>query len=119
MKVREKNDIQQWFKFFLVGVIETAKSSIETFDKILKLQKEVGEKLQQLGSRANNSRSIVTQMYQHPLVDAQKVSEITGLSMPSSYTLISELEQLEIINEITGAKRGKNYSFQEYINLFN
>jgi Fic family protein len=35
MKVREKQDINQWFKFFLVGVIETAKNSISTFDKIL------------------------------------------------------------------------------------
>src|SRR6056297_556962 len=35
--VREKNDIEQWFRFFIVGVIETAKSSISTFDSILKL----------------------------------------------------------------------------------
>lgn len=118
MRVREQNTVQQWFKFFLVGVIETAKSSIDTFDKILKLQKEVDEKLQNLGSRTNNARNVVTKMYQHPLVDAQKVSEITGLSMPSSYTLISKLEQLGIIKEITGAKRGKNYWFKEYIQLF-
>jgi Fic family protein len=118
MKVREKNDIRQWFKFFLVGIIETAKSSIATFDKILKLQKEVDDKLQKLGSRTNNARSVVTQMYQHPLIDAQKVNKITGLSMPSSYTLISELEQLGIIEEITGARRGKNYWFAEYIRIF-
>ena len=107
MKVREQGNIQQWFKFFLVGVIETAKSSIETFDKILKLQKEVDEKLQKLGSRANNGRTVITRMYQHPLIDAQIVHRITGLSMPSTYKLISELEQLQILKEITGAKRGK------------
>ncbi len=118
-KVREKNDIQQWFKFFLVGVIETAKSSIETFDQILKLQKEVDEKLQKLGSRMNNGRNVINHMYQHPLVDAQKVQSITNLSMPSVYKLISELEQLEIIKELTGAKRGKQYWFPEYVKIFN
>ena len=118
MKVREQGDIQQWFKFFLVGVIETAKSSIETFDKILKLQKEVDKKLQKLGSRANNGRKVITRMYQHPLIDAQIVHTITGLSMPSTYKLISELEQLQILKEITGAKRGKQYWFPEYIKLF-
>jgi len=51
MRVRSHNDIEQWIKFFLVGVIETAKQSIVTFDKIMKLQKEVDEKLQSLGSR--------------------------------------------------------------------
>lgn len=34
----------------MVGVIETAKSSISTFDSILKLQKEVESKLYTLGS---------------------------------------------------------------------
>lgn len=118
-KVREKNDIQQWFKFFLVGVIETAKNSIETFDKILKLQKDVDEKLQKLGSRMNNGRNVINHMYQHPLVDAQKVQSITNLSMPSVYKLILELEQLEIIKELTGAKRGKQYWFPEYVKIFN
>jgi len=56
MRVREKNDLLQWFKFFLVGIIETAKSSIETFDAILQLQKEVEEKIQTLGSRATNAQ---------------------------------------------------------------
>ena len=45
MRVREKDDIIQWFKFFLVGVIETAKNSIETFDGILKLQKSIELKI--------------------------------------------------------------------------
>ncbi|MFT5168023.1 MAG: Fic family protein [Saprospiraceae bacterium] len=58
MRAREKNDITQWFKFFLVGVIETAKKSIETFDSILKLQKELDSKLQFLGSRAIKAKLI-------------------------------------------------------------
>lgn len=118
-RVREKGDVQQWFKFFLVGVIETAKSSIETFDKILKLQKDVDEKIQKLGSRMNNGRTVMNHMYQHPLIDAQKVKNITNLSMPSVYKLIGKLEQLGILRELTGAKRGKQYWFPEYIKIFN
>jgi len=118
MKVRSQNDVEQWFKFFLVGVIETAKNSIETFDKILKLQKEVDEKLQLLGSRMKNGRLIINSLYQHPLIDAQKVSEITGLTLPSSYKLISDLEELQILHESTGLKRNKQYWFDQYIDLF-
>ena len=116
--VREKNDLTQWFKFFLVGVIETAKSSITTFDLILKLQKEVETKLQKLGSRSKNAHIIINYLYQHPSIDAQKVKELTKLSLPSSYKLIDDLEGLGIIDEVTGAKRGKQYLFREYIDLF-
>lgn len=117
-RVREKNDIIQWFKFFLVGVIETAKKGITTFDSILKLQKEVDSKIQKLGSRANKATLLINYLYQHPIVEAQKAKEITGLSLPSVYKLLEELESLQIINEITGSKRGKLYLFKDYTRLF-
>jgi len=117
-RVREKHDITQWFKFFLVGIIETAKNGISTFDSILKLQKEVDAKIQKLGSRANNATVLINYLYQHPMIDAQKAKEVTGLSLPTVYKLLEKLEKLEIIKEITGLKRGKLYLFRPYTKLF-
>jgi Fic family protein len=117
-KARSDHNIEQWLKFFLVGIIETAQSSISTFDKILKLQKEVDEKLQELGSRTKNARAVLTVLYQRPLIDASKVKEITNISLPSAYKLIEELERIGVLKEITGGKRGKQYSFEEYLSIF-
>lgn len=117
-RVREKDDLDQWFKFFLVGVIETAKSSVSTFDSILKLQKEVETKIQTLGSRSNNAQLILNHLFQRPIIDARKAKKLTNLSSPSVYKLIDDLENLEILTEITGAKRGKIYLFREYTKLF-
>ena len=118
MRVREKNDITQWFKFFLVGVIETAKNSISAFDKVLKLQQDVENRLQNLGSRSANANTIVRHLYQHPIVDAKKAKKLTNLSAPSVYKLLEALEKHKIIHEVTGNKRGKIYFFREYINIF-
>jgi len=118
MRVREKNDLLQWFRFFLVGMIETAKVSIKTFDNILKLQKEVEAKIRTLGSRTANAQTVVNYLYQQPLIDAAKLGEITAISPASAYKLIVDLEQLGILKEITGGKRGKMYLFMEYLQLF-
>ncbi|MES2366207.1 MAG: Fic family protein [Pseudomonadota bacterium] len=118
MRVREKNDLLQWFKFFLVGVVETAQSSIATFDNILKLQKQVDSQLQTLGSRTANAQKVLHYLYQHPLVDAAKVGQVAEVSAASAYKLIADLERLEILKEITGGKRGKMYVFDAYLNLF-
>lgn len=117
-KVRSDNNIKQWLKFFLVGIIETAKGSIDTFDKIMKLQSEVDEKIQSLGARTGNARVVVNQLYLRPLINVQQVADLTGLSLPSAYKLVGELENLGVLTEITGAKRGKQYWFDDYIKLF-
>ena len=118
MRVREKNDLLQWFKFFLIGIIETAKSSIATFDNILKLQKQVEARIRTLGRRTANAQKVVHYLYQRPMIDAAKAGEVAGISPASAYKLIADLEQFEILKEITGGKRGKQYVFSAYLQLF-
>ncbi len=118
MNVREKNDITQWFKFFLVGIIETAKDGISTFDGIMQLQKQNELKIQSLGSRAANAQKIVNQLYQRPVINAEKVKETVGISMPSAYKLIESLEKIGLLKEATGGQRNRMYVFEEYIKLF-
>ena len=118
MRVREKNEINRWFKFFLVGVTETAKKGISTFDQILQLQKDSEFKINKLGSRAANAQKVLNYLYQSPVVNSSIIGEITGLSVASAYKLTNDMEQLEILKEVTGAQRGKWYLFDNYLNLF-
>jgi Fic family protein len=118
MRVREKNDLLQWFKFFLVGVIETARSSTTTFDNILKLQKQVETQLQTLGSRTANAQKVLNYLYQRPVVNAARVGEVAGISPASAYKLIADLERFGILKEVTGGKRSKMYMFDAYLKLF-
>ena len=118
MNVREKNDINQWFKFFLVGIIETSKRGIATFDSIMQLQKQNDIKIQGLGSRAANAQKITNYLYVRPIINAEKVSELSGVSKPSAYKLISSMEKIGILKEITGGQRGRTYVFENYLSLF-
>lgn len=118
MRVREADDLTQWFKFFLVGVIETAERGIDTFDAILKLQKEVDALVEPLGSRAENARKVIRAIYARPVTDAKRVSDITGLSMSATYRLISDMEEIGLLTKIMGGQRDRKYTFQRYLNLF-
>lgn len=119
MRVRTHDNLKQWLKFFLVGVIETAKKGVETFDEVLKLKQNSELKIQTLGSRANNAQKILHYLLKHPMIEVNKVIEITQVSPRTAYSIISDLEALEILREVTGAKRGKIYVFRDYLNLFN
>ncbi|MFO8018528.1 MAG: hypothetical protein R6U96_07825 [Promethearchaeia archaeon] len=118
MTVREKSDLPQWFKFFLVGIIETSKNGIKTFDNILQLQKKVESEIQKLGSRVTKAKKVIDYLYKRPIINAEKVSEVANISMPSSYKLISDLEKMDILKEVTGGKRGRIYVFDNYLKLF-
>jgi len=117
-QVREKNNIAQWLKFFLKGIIDISEQGIATLSEVMQLQKDVDEKIHTLKSKTHNAKTVINHLYRHPMIDAPKVATITGISNPSAYKLIADLEQLGILSETTGGKRGKDYVFHSYINTF-
>jgi Fic family protein len=118
MRVREKNDLQQWIKFFLVGIVETAKNSIDTFEKILLLKSEVENLALSKGSRAGAIQMVLEHLYKKPVITASIVSSITKQSLATSYSIVSDMEELGILKENTGGKRNRSYIFINYINLY-
>jgi Fic family protein len=117
--VRTKNDILQWIKFFLVGIIETSKNGIYTFKSILKLKEEIDDKkLVTLGAKLTNAKLLMKYLYKKPVVTAQEIKEALNVSLPTANSLLADFEKLEILNEKTGWKRNREFEFTEYLDLF-
>ena len=117
-RVRDKNDLLHWFKFFLTGIIETANKSISTFDAIMQLEKQINEKIKTLGTRQTKAQLVLNYLYQKPTVNAQVVQKIIGSKTATAYKLIEDLVRLKIIVETTGFQRNKTYIFDDYLKLF-
>ena len=118
MRVRTHNDLEQWLKFFLTGVIEISKKGVEIFDGILQLQKHIDIQIRTLGSRAKDAQLLIEYLYQQPIVDASRIEPITKKGKTANYRLLSDLEQLGILKEISGRERNKLYAFNQYLKLF-
>jgi Fic family protein len=119
MNVRRNSDLVQWIKFFLVGVIETSKGSIQVFKDILSLKEKIElEKLPKLGSKIENGQKMIKQLYQIPITDAKFVASFLQVSQSTANRFINNLVELGILEELTGYKRNRKFIFKEYFNLF-
>ena len=116
--VKQTDNMTQWLKFFLSGVIETAKNSIKTFDEIIKLKKEVETKLTQIGKKATNGQRLLELLYSKPKVNAQIISKELGISIVSVNSLVKTFIQIGILQEKSGMSRNRYYVFEDYINIF-
>lgn len=117
--VRTKNNLLQWVKFFLIGIIETCHNSSDSLKAILDLKKDCEEKrIYTLGKKVNTAKVLLDYLFNQPIVDAENVAEITQLSLVSSYKLLEDFVRLKILEETTGAKRNKLFAFREYFTIF-
>jgi Fic family protein len=117
--IRTSNDLGQWIKFFLSAVIETSTTGIETFDRILRLRKDVEDKkLPTIGKRLSKAKALLNALYSSPSVTPADVEKLLDVAPATSNRLIQDLVSLDILREVTGGKRNRRFVFWEYIQLF-
>lgn len=118
-RVRTHNDIAQWFKFFLVGVIETADKATNGLREILRLKQDcLEQRIPSIGIRSTSGPRLLEYLFQQPVVNAEMVATAIDQTPASAYKLIAAFEQVGILREITGSKWGRIYRFEEYFRVF-
>lgn len=117
--VRTHNNLAQWLRFFLAGVLETAENSINTFNQIIKLKEKIeGEKLLTLGQKQIKAKQLLNHLYSRPITTSSKVGEILQVSPATANRFINDFVNLGILKEDTGFKRNRIFVFTEYFKLF-
>jgi len=115
---RTSDNIEQWIRFFLAGVSETAQKSKATLEKIIELKYRCEEKVMSLGTRAKHGNGLLKFLYSKPAVYASWVAKEINLKHPTVYRLLNDFQRFGILEEVTGFKRNRLFVFREYLNLF-
>jgi Fic family protein len=117
-KVRAAHDLDQWIRFFLSGVIETAQKGRESFEKIIRLKQKSEEAVLNLGKRAKQAQVLLLHLFSHPTVSALGVERALNVSAPTANSLLKKMEELKVLEEVTGFKRNRLFTFSKYIQIF-
>ena len=117
--VRDRDNLLQWIRFFLVGVSETAKNATYTFQQILKLKEKVEtEQIVTLGKRSLIGYAFIKELYKNPIITTGDAAERLNITDATASRLISDFEKLGILTEQTGFRRNRLFVFKEYLQLF-
>jgi len=116
--VRQKNDLEQWIKFFLEGVIVTARKGRMTFEAIIELRERYESKVMKLGRKAQRAQKLLLALFSKPVINVNETAEITGVNYASANNLVKDFEDLKILEEITGYSRNRLFKMTDYVNLF-
>ncbi|PID60493.1 MAG: cell filamentation protein Fic [Gammaproteobacteria bacterium] len=114
-EVREYGHWEAWLDFFLAGVAETANQAFDAATRIVDLFKEDRKRITAESDRVASSMRIHELFQQYPFLTANQLVEHTGLSAPTVNAGLAELERLGILEEITGRKRNRVFSYRAYL----
>jgi len=116
--VRTANNIEQWIRFFLSGVIATAKNGKETFDQTIKLRGDYERTILTFGRRVKLGQRLLLYMFSKPIVSINQISKELNIAFNTASSLIHLFNQAGMVKEITGLSRNRLFVLWNYLDLF-
>jgi Fic family protein len=118
-RVRTDGDWESWLHFFLTGVYETANQAVYTSRRILELFQNDQQRIEAQGRALGTMLRVYKLLQSTPLITIPRASQKTAISVPTVTAVLSRMEELGIVREITSKRRDKLYSYEKYIQLLN
>ena len=113
-----KGDFETWIKFFLTGVIETAKEAVEIARDITVMRENDVRKINAFGRTSENAMAIYEGLFDKPTISIEEVMSKLNISAATGGRLLERLCEEGILSNLDNRKRRKVFVYKNYINVF-
>lgn len=114
-EVREKGNFEQWVKFFLQGIYESAEDAIETIDKLAALHEKNLAAIIKADTRTGILKKLFAHIEQTPIIDIRKTSAALESSYNTISTAVKKLMELGVLAQVDKKRRERSFAYEEYL----
>jgi Fic family protein len=115
-QVRTSGHFEAWVQFFLEGVITVSGQVVKTTKAIQRLERIDTDRI--LESNSGHSGVLLLRyLMEQPVVRVKDVEEKLKISYSKANNLLSEMETLGIMKQITAGRRNRKFIYREYVDI--
>lgn len=117
-EVRNKGNFEQWIKFFLTVIAQTADDAVEAIDKLTALHNASVAKFEDIPSRSKSKiEKLFAYIEKNPIIDTQKTADALGFSYNTTAKYIAVLAEKGILKQTAKVGKAKVYSYENYLDI--
>jgi len=115
MDVRLKGNYEQWVKFFLRAVDESALDAIQTIEALIKLHDMNVNHILNTNKPSKTIIKVFEYAEKNPILDIKKTSEALDISFNTASSAIKKLMSLGILKQTENVSRGRVFAYEDYL----
>ncbi len=116
-EVRRRGNYEQWIKFFLQAIEESAADAIETVDGLTRLHDENMNKIGTLGLSSATAEKVFSYLESNPIIDIQKTADALGMSYNAIAKSVNLLIEQDILEQTHKVGRQRIFAYRDYLRI--
>ena len=117
-EIRKSGNYEQWIKFFLRGVSETAADATETIDRLVALHQKNVDKLADVPTRSRqNILGLLAYIERNPIIETVKTAAALGLSRNGTANYIATLCSKDILRFSAKSGKARVFAYEDYLEI--
>ena len=116
-EVRRKGNYEQWIKFFLQAIYESAQDAITAVDELTALHDKNIAAIRALGRVKNNTMLVFSYLEKNPIIEIKKTASALDISFNTVANAVKRLTAMGILVQSSNANRNRTFSYEEYLRI--
>ena len=116
-EVRNKGNYEQWVKFFLQAVLESAQDAAITIDRLTALHDKNIAVISNMGRASKNALQLIGYLEANPIIEITKTAKALDMSFNTVSAAIKRLCDADILVQSSGEQRNRVFSYEAYLTL--
>jgi len=116
-EVRNKGNYEQWIKFFLQAIHESALDAVATIDRLVELH---DKSIAQIGAPDRTTQTVLKvfrYLETSPIIEIKKTAEALGLSYNAVSRAVTVLMEKGILTQTDKASRTRIFAYSAYLDI--
>ena len=116
-EVRNKDNYEQWVKFFLRAIYESAEDATNTIDKLTALHDKNVALIGGMGRGAKTAMRLFAYLESNPIIEIQKTAAALDMAFNTVSSAINRLSQAGILHQSNDASRNRIFACSDYLEI--
>jgi Fic family protein len=116
-EVRNRGNYEQWVKFFLQAIYESALDATKTIGRLASLHDSNSAKLSRLGRASANANRLLSYLETNPIIEIQKTAKALDMTYNTAASAVNRLCDAKILEEVSGKERNRLFSYKDYLDI--
>ncbi|MCL1917999.1 MAG: Fic family protein [Peptococcaceae bacterium] len=116
-EVRRNGNYEQWVKFFLQAIYESAEDATLAIDKLTVLHDKNTAVIEGMGRAAKTAMRLFSYLEENPIIEIKKTSSALGISFKTISDSVKRLCEIGILKQSSGDQRNRIFSYTAYLDI--